>query len=299
MLSGNIWSATKQAYYRGILDGLGPGINNVHYVFPQGGGPPSAFTTLAAISGAIKSRDAIVLGGVLREQFLAPLGAFDVTIIGAANNPRQATSGGVPTGGGATWLAPTSPTALTPLLEVREQGWTINNIFMNGPADAACVKLHCEESATYPDGSHFSILNCRMGGGFIGLEDYGGASNVRIYGSSFEDMAGVGGGAIKVTNQGIRIPSRWDVQNNRFLPCVNGIVGAFVDSTFKNNNIWKSTTTTMNLASGNTGLRNQIVFNYFNIAAADFDPAGGVTGNATDTWINYLSDALEFGIPTN
>lgn len=274
-------------------------INNVHYVFPQGGGPRGSYTTMAEAFQQLQSRDVIYLSGVLREQALAPLGKFDVVIMGAANQPRQATNSGIPTGGGATWLAPTSPVATTPLLELREQAWSLQNIFFSGPSDDACVKLHCEETATYPDASHLQVLGCRFGGGLIGIEDFGGASNLLIDGCSFEDLAGSGGGAIVVTNQGIRIPSRWQVQNNRILPCVNGIVGAFVDCRFINNSISKSTTTTMNLASGNTGLRNFIVMNYFNIAAADFDPAGGVTGNATDTWINYLQDTLEFGVPAN
>ena len=274
-------------------------INKVWYLFPQGGGPRGSFTTFAELAPNLRNRDLIYLSGVLREQAIAPLGVYDVTVLGAADQPRQATNSGVPTGGGATWLAPTSPTAETPLIEVREQGWTFNNIFFNGPEDDACIKMHCEETATYPDGSHLQVINCRFGGGFIGIEDYGGASNVLVTGCSFEALAGVGGGALVVTNQSIRIPQKYVFSNNRILPCVNGIVGAFVESVFQNNQIWKSTTTTVNLASGNTGLRNMVVLNFFNIAAADFDPAGGVTGNATDTWINYLSDTLEYGVPAN
>ncbi len=274
-------------------------IGRTFFLFPDGNGPRNSFTTMTDIFNHLRSRDVIILGGVLREQVVAPLDVFDVTVMGAANQPRQATDAGVPTGGGASWLAPTSPVAATPLIELREQGWSFQNLQMAGPSDAAAIKMHCEETATYPDASHLTLDGVRFTGGFIGLEDYGGASNVLIQNCSFEDMAGVGGAAIKVTNQGIRIPSRWQFQNNRILPCVNGIVGAWVDSRFIHNTISKSTTTTMNLASGNTGLRNFICFNFFNIAAADFDPAGGVTGNATDTWINYLSDALEFGIPTN
>jgi hypothetical protein len=273
--------------------------NQVHYLFPDGNGPGSAFTTFAALSPHLRSRDVIILGGVLREQAVAPLGVFDVYVVGAANRPRQATSGGVPTGGGASWLAPTSPVATTPLIELREQGWMFENIQFAGPSDDACIKMHREETATYPDASHLTLRGCRFTGGLIGLEDYGGASNVLIEGCSFEDLAGVGGGAIVVTNQGIAIPSRWMFQRNRILPSVNGIVGAFVDSQFLYNVIAKSTTTTLNLASGNTGLRNFIMWNHFNIAAADFDPAGGVTGNATDTWVNWLADVLEFGVPAN
>lgn len=274
-------------------------INNVHYVFPQGGGPRGSYTTFALAAERLQSRDVIYLSGVLREQAVAPLGVFDVLVTGAANNPRQATNAGVPTGGGATWLAPTSPTATTPLIEVREQGWTFENIFFAPASDDAAIKMHCEETATYPDGSHLTVRGCRFADGLIGIEDYGGASNVIIDSCRFEGLAGAGGGALVVTNQGIRIPQKYQFINCELRPCVNGIVGAFVESVIQNNKIWKSTTTTLNLASGNTGLRNMIVFNFFNIAAADFDPAGGVTGNATDTWINYLSDALEFGVPAN
>lgn len=283
---------------RAGLTGFG-NINNVHYLFPQGGGPRGAYTTFADLANQLGDRDLILFSGVLREQAVAPLGVFDVRIVGAANQPRQATNAGVPTGGGASWLAPTSPVAATPLLELREQGWTIENIQIAGPSDDACIKMHCEESATYPDASHLTLKGVRFTGGLIGLEDFGGASNVLIEDCSFEDLAGVGGGAIVITNQGIRIPQRWMVRRNRFLPSVNGIVGAWVDSQFIYNTIMKQTTTTINLASGNTGLRNTVRWNDFNIAAADFDPAGGVTGNATDTWVNYLTDVLEFGIPTN
>jgi len=272
-------------------------ISNVWFLFPQGGGPRNAFTTFADLAPNLRSRDTIILSGVLREQALAPLGVFDVSVIGAANRPRQATNGGVPTGGGASWLAPAAPVATTPLIELREQGWTFENIQFAGHSDDACIKMHCEETATYPDASHLTLRNCRFTGGLIGLEDYGGASNVLIEDCSFEDLAGAGGGAIVVTNQGIRIPSRWTVRNNRFLPSVNGIIGAWVDSRFENNSFSEMTTAVINLASGNTGLRNMLLCNRFSVNNAGFDPGGGYTGNATDIWVSYLSDAIDFGIP--
>lgn len=299
MTQQGFWRSLRGNNQRVGLSGFGE-INTVHYLFPQGGGPRGAYTTFEDLANQLRDRDTIVLSGVLREQAIAPLGVFDVLITGAANRPRQATSGGIPTGGGgATWLAPTSPVATTPLLELREQGWYIDNIDFVPPADAAAIKMHCEETATYPDASHLTVDGCRFTDGFIGIEDFGGASNVLIQNSSFESLAGAGGGAVVVTNQGIRIPLRWLFKNNRILPCVNGIVGAFVDCQFMDNVIAKSTTATMNLASGNVGLRNFVINNTFNIAAADFDPAGGVTGNATDVWINDLSDIREFGVPTN
>lgn len=298
MTQAGFWRELRGNNQRVGLSGFGE-INTIHYLFPQGGGPRGSYTTFSDLANQLKSRDTIIISGVLREQAVAPLGVFDVLVMGAANRPRQATNAGVPTGGGATWMAPTSPTATTPLIELREQGWTFENIDFVPHTDDAAIKMHCEETATYPDASHLTVRGCRFTDGLIGIEDYGGASNVLIEDCSFESLAGAGGGAVVVTNQGIRIPQRWVFRNNRILPCVNGIIGAFVDCQFYNNIIAKSTTATMNLASGNTGLRNFVINNTFNIPAADFDPAGGVTGNATDTWINDLSDIREFGVPAN
>lgn len=298
---------TYQGYWQNVrpptnnqaVVGLYKGIaNNIHYLFPQGA-VAGAYDTFAHLAPQLRSRDIIVLGGVLREQAVAPLGVYDVTIIGAANRPRQATSGGVPTGGGATWLAPaTGAVAATPLLELREQGWSIQNVMFNGPTDAACVKMHREETATYPDASHASFQGCRFSG-FVGIEDYGGHSDVLIDDCMFDNLAGAGGGSIKVTNQGIAIPGFWLVKNSRFLRQVNGIVGAWVDSVFRKNTIELATTVTINSASGNVGLRNFWYLNHFNILAADFDPAGGITGNATDTWVSDLQDTREYGVPAN
>jgi hypothetical protein len=296
----------------GFVNGLNPGIiGRIWYVnglgpdgaigsdSNTGSQPGQSFSTIGRALEMVDSYDIIVADGVFREQVTAPLGVHDVKIISAANRPRQATSGGTPTGGGATWLAPTAPVAATPLLQLREQGWLIEGFLFSPPADDSAIKLHREDNATYPDASHVTIRGCRFVDGLIGIEDYGGASNVLIEDCSFESLAGVGGGAIVVTNQGIAIPNRWIVRGNRILPCVNGIVGAWIDSQFTYNTIMKCTTTTIKLNSGNVGLRNIVKYNDFNIAAVDFDPAGGVEGNATDTWVNDLSDVKEFGVPAN
>ena len=63
------------------------------------------------------------------------------------------------------------------------------------------------------------------------------------------------------------------------------------------NRIAKITTALINLSVG-TGY-NAVIRNTFDIAAADFDPAGGVTGKAGDVWSNYLTDAIETGLPAN
>jgi hypothetical protein len=279
-------------------------INNVWYIDANNGSDgnndgkswDSAFATFSALNSKLQNNDVIYLSGLLREHWTAPVDVFDVTIIGVAGRHRQASDGGVATGGGATWLDPDTATATTPLLELREQGWTIYNIFFNHTdEDAACIKLNRQEISAAMDASHTSIIGCRFGGGDPAIEDYGGHSNILIKDCVFHDCDY----AIRVTNQGIAIPNKWLVEDCEFRPCTNGIVGAWVESVFRNNMIWKMTTTTINAASGNTGLRNMFWNNMFNIAAADFDPAGGVTGNATDVWHSILSDAIEQGQPAN
>lgn len=306
-MDGNVRAAVREYYDRGNFDLDIPITGQKWFVDTINGSDThsgkswkrgKSFLTVAKAFEKIVSGDSVVIQGVVREQLLAPQDIFDIKIIGGANRPRQATDGGVATGGGACWIAPAAPTAATPLLELREQAWTLRNIFMASPADAAAVKLHREETATYADASHASFVGCHFAG-FLAIEDYGGQSNVLIDDCQFAGLAGAGGGALKVTNQGIAIPSRYLIQHSRFLENVNQIVGAFVDSVIRYNQIHKATTTTVNLATGNVGLRNQVLFNYFNIAAVDFDPVGGVVGNATDQWVNYLTDALEFGQPAN
>ena len=293
------WVSDHSEQFRSLVGG-----NNVWYVDGNNGSDgnndgktwATAFATMSPLDDLLANGDTIFFRGVLRQQWTAPQDVFDVKIIGVANNPRQATDGGVATGGGATWLEPATPTAATALLTLREQAWSIYNIFFsNTQASSACIKLHRTELAAAMDASHAQIVGCRFGGGAPAIEDYGGCSNVQIIDCVFHDCTH----AIQVTNQGIAIPNKWLVSNCRIQPCTNGIVGAWVDSRFEHNYIEKSTTTTINAASGNTGLRNSFFLNHFNIAAADFDPAGGVTGNATDAWHSVLTDVVETGIPTN
>src|SRR5882724_1226376 len=85
---------SNQAVALGQYTGV---INNVWYLAPQGG-PRGSFTTFASLAPNLRSRDVIILVGVLREQALAPLNVFDVTIVGAVNTPRQSTNAGVPNG---------------------------------------------------------------------------------------------------------------------------------------------------------------------------------------------------------
>ncbi len=307
----NYWAAVKSFGQRGgFVNGLNPSIvGNVWYVNANttasrgpvgsdgnsGKSPLTPFATVARAFEFIKSYDIVVVDGVITEQVLAPLGVFDVTVIGAANLPRQATSSGVPTGGGAYWKAPSSPTAATALLTLREQGWSIANIAFQPHTSSPCIEGIRAESATYPDPSHLLIDGCLFIDGTtgIGFQDSGGCSDVKIMNSRFQSLAT----AIKgVAGAGIADPLSHVYQNNFFNQNTNDIVigcsyGQIIGNRFKN-----TTTKKVSLTAGGHEI---VTMNFFDDNAADIDPAHGYDGSATGTWLNYVLNqaALQVGQP--
>jgi hypothetical protein len=271
-------------------------IGRVYYLFPQGGGPRNSFTTMATIFQTIRSRDLIVLGGVLREQVVAPLDIFDVTIVAAANRPRQSTSNSLPTGGGATWMPPTSPTATTPLLEIRAAGWTIDGIEMSPHNASACVRLTRSAVRDLTDASHFTMTNCLLGGNgattCIGVEDNGGCSRVLLDNNRFEDMTGT---AVLSLNTGAAVPLGWVVSNNLFLRNTNAIAMSSSRGLFMNNVINQAANDAnnkINLVSvAAQGDLNRVLFNVFSDVAANVTIAKGYKPGTTDVWRNYVTDA--------
>lgn len=295
MTMAGFWQNAQIDARTAVLQGFGQ-INQVHYLFPQGGGPRGSYTTFAALKNQLRSRDLILLSGVLREQALAPLGVFDVTIAGAANTPRQATNSGVPTGGGAYWTYPTSGAqAATALLTLREQGWKIQNICFSPYTSSPCIEAIRAESATYPDPSHLSIDNCLFVNGTtgIGYQDSGGCYNVRITNSRFQALAT----AIKgVAGAGIADPLMNYYAYNYFCQNTNDIVIGCSYGRIEYNDFKLTTTQKIQLTAGGHEI---VRLNQFDDNAADIDPAHGYTGSATGTWLNYVLNqaALQVGQP--
>lgn len=297
MTQVGFWRDAQVNNQRSVLTGFGQ-INNVWYLFPQGGGPRGSFETFADLAPNLRSRDLIYLSGVLREQATAPQDVFDVMLLGAANRPRQATDGGVPTGGGASWLAPTSPVALTPLLTLREQGWIIDNIQFAPVASSACIRLARAETAALMDASHTIIRNCYfVGGGAsgIGIEDVGGCSRVLIEDNRFELLTGT---AIKGISTGIAVPLGWIIRRNQFLRNTNAIAmsssqGLVADNYF--NQAANDTNQKVNLISvAAQGDLNQVINNIFSDAAANVTIAKGYKPGTTDVWRNYVTDTAAY-----
>lgn len=258
------------------------------------------FLTMAHAFSVLASGDHIYFVGKIREQLTTPVQVFDVTIAGAGNRPRHADAAPAPVGGAsaATWTTPASPAAATPLLKVLQQGWRLENCVLAGPTDAACVLLFRDGGAgnAERDASHFEARGVRFASGRDGLEQSGGCYNVGIYDCSFHDLTGY---ALKHTaGAGIAAPYRWQIRGNRFQGCANWM-GVWDAHQWEicDNVIGEITTALINV-SGGSG-HNVIRGNAFDIAAADFDPGGGVTGHSTDVWSNTLKDAIETGLPAN
>lgn len=258
------------------------------------------FLTMAKAFSLLQSGDHIYFVGKIREQLTTPVQVFDVTITGGGNRPRHADATPDPTGGASasTWTTPASGSTNTPLLKVLQQGWRIENFVMAGHATNACVLLYRDAGAgdAERDASHFEANGIRFASGRDGIEQSGGCYNVRIERCRFHDLTGY---CIKNTaGAGIAASYRWEIVNNDFNGCANWM-GAWNGNSFyiADNRIAHITTALIDL-SGGTGY-NAIIRNTFDIAAADFDPAGGVTGKAGDVWSNYLTDAIETGLPAN
>lgn len=267
--------------------------------------PDTAFLTMAAAMAVVASGDTIYFSGKIREQLTTPVNIFNITIIGVGTRPRHADT--TPVYGAvnaSTWAAPASPTAATPLCKVLQQGWRFVNILFAGPTDAACVQLFRNGGAgdLERDASHAEFWNCRFASGQDGIEDSGGCGHVGVYGSYFTDLTGV---ALKQTvGAGIGQPYfRWDVGfgcGNRFQDCPSLTTARAAEFfRFADNTVSFAAAPTLGF-DFTGGKQNQVIRNVFNVAAADFDPAGGFTGSgATDNWSNTLTDAIETGLPAN
>lgn len=255
-----------------------------------------AFATMDKAFDTIVSNDTIIFKGDVREQLVAPLGVYNVAIIGLP------TTGRAHDDNAARWREPASATTATPLLKLREQGWTLANFLMSGLADAsaACVEMKRREDATDPDPSHAQFLGMRFVGGKYGIQDNGGCHNYLVDGCTFQSQTGSGGGGIVCTSTTIAVPLRNEIRNSRFFDNQSNILSSLSFSIIADNYFDTGSASQINTThNSGQGGNNHVVRNTFNIAAADFDPAGGVTGASTDVWSNTLSDAIETGQPAD
>lgn len=258
----------------------------------------NAYATMSGVASILRPGLVIGLEGVLRENYAPPI-VNNVTIIGVSDVPRQATTSGVPNGGGATWLSLATVANTSALVTVQGQGWTFANILFNNAATTAgCVKLSCVgDPPLQADASQCAFVNCSFTGTNLGIDDAGGSYNTLIDGCEFFEFQGTGDVAIKSTSTALRLPRKWRILNSRFFANVNHIVAPAWLWEIKGCVFEAATTVNIDFTGGTAP--NFVQQNAFAIAAANFDPAGGVTGVSGDAWSNYLTDAVETGLPAN
>jgi hypothetical protein len=266
----------------------------------DGTSPATALNTIAQALALAENGSIIGLFGVFREHCTSRLGLQDVTIVGLANTPRQATTSGVANGGGATWLSPTTATNTSALLRVQGQGFTVRNIYFNNSATSnGCVQPYTTgDPPAAADGAHLLIDHCILTGAAFGVYASGGTNFVTIQNSDLFGFSGSGDIAIAQTaGAGIGTLLGWKILNCRFWGNAGNITMPFNQGTIKGCVFTNGTASNISLVGGTAP--NFVQQNVFNIAAADFDPAGGTTGVTGDAWSNYLTDAIETGLPAN
>lgn len=217
--------------------------------------PAEAFSTMEEAFDSIASGDIIYAIGNIREQLVAPVQVFDVTIIGCGNRPRNADSS--PEGGqyaACTWRAPASGgTAAQATLRLLQQGWTIYNILFNMiDANAAGIEIvrNAESGDDERDASHASILGCRFAGAGTGIRSgvagtfTENTTNVLVQGNTFlscttaiRQTAGFGG-------------LNWQIKDNDFITNTNDIVGPFSATKILNNRMSLAPTGSIVLTNG-------------------------------------------------
>ena len=276
-----------------ILQQSGLGyFSNVHYLFPQGGGPRGSYSSFTSgVRNQLRSRDVVVIGGVVREQVVMPEDVYDITFLGAANVPRQATDGGVPTGGGATWMAPASPTALTPLIEFVRQGCSVRNLLFNPVASSAAIRL--TTAGGLDEAGQFSMLGCSVlggGEGQIGIEDNGGSGFVIVDGSDFQLLTGT---AILGLTTANAVPLSWRISNSNFRQNTNDIKMSLRYALIELNRFFTAGSGSTNkvidtIALSGQGEWNQVRLNQFPNVAAEVKNNNGYRGSTTDLWNNYV-----------
>lgn len=258
----------------------------------SGASPEDAYSTMAKALDNIDSNGVINFIGTIREQLVAPLGVYGVTIQGLAG-------GGVRDDNGAKWTTPASgAVAGQALILLREQGWTLNNFLMTPDnTSGACVEVRRAEDATYPDASHAVFTNMRFVGADVtttyGIRDIGGCSNILVNNCEFYlCTTGYWCSSTSIAN-----PLRNRILNSRFYQNTNDLIRPSTLCLHQGNGHYNTAATEKIEISGGAG-ENIVTENVFPDAAADIDPANGYDGESTDYWTNnWATDQVVFGNP--
>lgn len=265
---------------------------NVHYVDAVDGSNGNdglswdrPLLTMAQAFTNVTSGDVIVPRGKVKEQINTPAQVFDVTIISPATRPRHADVTPVDPDGrthGFTWTTPDSPTATTPLLTVRNQGWRFVNLLFDGPSDDGCVELYSDAGSGNDerDGSHASFIGCKFANGQDGIRDAGGTTNVLVSNCQFNNLTN----GIITTSTSVRVPQYWTIEDNVFVNNTNHVRISSNYGVIRNNIFGKFTTTSIKTTEVSSQGGDNVIA--FNALGGTYSISGGYTGASSDQWFN-------------
>ncbi len=261
----------------------------------------NAFSTMALAFTAVTARPGSVIWfrGNINEQLTTPLGAVDVTVIGAGTRPRHADTH--PLNGeltGSTWKIGSLGNA--PLCIVRSPGWRFINVLFAAHASNYALRLDRTgvEDATEEDASHLEVQGCRFASGAGGISDTGGCFDVLVQDNIFQALTTAC--ILGVGNIGVG-QLMWHIKGNHFNNFTNGVKIAahecVITGNFFTDGGTPNTTFVLNTSNG-AGRDNFIVGNCFQTATANFNTPD-VVGNSTDVWFNNSIDATTAGVGGN
>lgn len=243
-----------------------------------------AFLTMAKVFNhpEFHSGDGIRFIGNIREELSTPAGVFDVTVVGQRTRHADAHGADVSWGGysSSTWKTPASPTAATPLLIVRQQGWSFYNILWDGPSDAAAVQLFRDAGAddAEDDASHAKFVGCKFVAAQNHIEFKGGLSQVEIYNNLF--FGATADSLLETTGAGVGTNNYFRIMNNIWHGCDTAIDVALNDATIAGNivGVRSGSAAYIDLTGG---ARNVVTMNHL---SGTYSNAGGYTAGTNDEW---------------
>ena len=236
------------------------------------------FATMSKAFDEVSSGDVIFFKGNIREQLSAPAGIFGVTIIGDGE-PRHADAHTSNNGYYApTWKVPASPTAATPLLILRQQGWRLFNILFDGPADAAAVQLFRDGGAgdAERDASHAHIAGCKFVAAQNHIEFKGGLSQVIIESNLF--FGATADSLLETVGAGIGTNNFFRIINNHFHSNATHIDVALNYATIQGNVFGNASGDKVDLRGGS---ENMLFMNTF---YGTYSNVGGYYAGTNDEW---------------
>lgn len=236
-----------------------------------GGSWSQAKATIAGALAVMAEGDRLYLSGKFREEVTLSNLLGGISIIGADDRlPAHADS---PWPSGASWLPPASPTAATPLLTLRSQGVTIENILFDCPVDAAALLLerNALSGDNEYDASHLNVKNCRFTSGLTGIENAGGCGFVIVEDCRFYDLTD----GITCSSTAVAVPLRWIIRRNEFVNNANHIRSSLTEAVIRDNTFGKFSALAIDPAfNSSQGADNIIWSNYLSgtYQASDYVP---------------------------